>query len=209
MAAVPKKKRDVKFKIGDGKFNNPKIKEVKLNNPKKYNKRIKNTWNISTVNYYINTTDKDYLKKISPGFGSFEKPSREQIPEKTFLQTFLSFWGIIVLVAFITISTLLVWLILMAFFDRLALIFNKSSLIKVPPISLLLKVADLLPKKYRDNLTQEVSDMCLEYYEALDEKNIWRARFIVAFYYVGLSWSVVMWISDKVKEVVGIIPKKN
>jgi hypothetical protein len=58
-------------------------------------------------------------------------------------------------------------------------------------------------------LEQEISDMRLEYYEALSEKKIWRAKCIVAFYYIGLCWSVVMWVSDKAKEVVGIIPKKN
>jgi|SRR5215213_810679 len=81
--------------------------------------------------------------------------------------------------------------------------------IKNPPTSFLSQIAGLLPKKHRQSLLQEISDMRLEYYEALSEKKIWRARFIVAFYYIGFGWSVVMWISDKAKEVVGIIPKQN
>jgi hypothetical protein len=93
-------------------------------------------------------------------------------------------------------------------FLKSVFVFEKNKT-ENPPFSLLLKIADLLPKKQRKSLIQEVSDMRLEYYEALSEKKTWRAKCIVAFYYIGLSWSVVMWISDKVKEVVGIIPKKN
>jgi hypothetical protein len=91
-----------------------------------------------------------------------------------------------------------------AYFSRR---FNFS--ISSPPASSLMKFINLLPQKYRQSFEQEVSDMRLEYYEALSEKKVWRGRCIVIFYYVGLSWSVVMWISDKVKEVVGIIPKQN
>lgn len=80
---------------------------------------------------------------------------------------------------------------------------------KKMPATQLLKFANLFPKKYRLNLVQEISDMRLEYCEALSEKKIWRARFIIVFYYIGLVWSVVMWISDKAKEVVGLLPKKN
>ncbi|HEX8247913.1 MAG TPA: hypothetical protein VF599_07060 [Pyrinomonadaceae bacterium] len=86
---------------------------------------------------------------------------------------------------------------------------KRANKIEKPPASFLLKVADLLPKKNRQNLEQEISDMRIEYYDALNEKNIWRARFIVAYYYVGLSWSGIMWIPDKVKELLGRIPKKN
>jgi hypothetical protein len=80
---------------------------------------------------------------------------------------------------------------------------------KQSPASLLLKITDLLPKKYREGFVQEISDMRLEYYEALSEKKFWRARFIVVFYYVGFCCSFLMWISDKAKEVLGIIPTKN
>ena len=84
---------------------------------------------------------------------------------------------------------------------------NSDKKIYTPPFSSLLKIAELLPKKQCEILTQEISDMRLEYYEALDEKKYLRAKFIVAFYYIGLSWSVVMWIADKVKKVIGIMPK--
>jgi predicted PP-loop superfamily ATPase len=86
---------------------------------------------------------------------------------------------------------------------------ERSKEIKSSPAKFSLKISNMLPKKHAQSLLQEISDMRLEYYEALSEKKIWRAKCIVAFYYVGLSWSVVMWISDKFKEVIGIIPKKN
>ena len=86
---------------------------------------------------------------------------------------------------------------------------NNADKLKKTPASFILKIADLLPFKHRKSLIQEISDMRLEYYEALSEKRFFRARCIVAFYYAGLSWSAVMWISDKAKEAIGIIPKQN
>jgi hypothetical protein len=86
---------------------------------------------------------------------------------------------------------------------------NQNIKLNKAPGSILLRLVNLLPKRYAKDLTQNISDMRLEYYEALSEKNIWRARFIAADYYIGLSWSVVRWISDKAKEVIGIIPKQN
>lgn len=94
-----------------------------------------------------------------------------------------------------------------SFFRKLFL--TKKNRIKNPPASFLLKIADLLPKKYSENLKQEVSDLRLEYNEALSEKKIWRARFIASFYYIGLTWAAVMWISEKVKKVIEIIPKAD
>ena len=103
-----------------------------------------------------------------------------------------------------------VFTIAFSIFQFLSTIFvNFTNKIKSPPSSILIKIADLFPKRHRESIIQEISDMRLEYYEALSEKKIWRAKCIVAFYYVGLGWSVVMWISDKAKEVVGLLPKKN
>ncbi|HEX8370428.1 MAG TPA: hypothetical protein VF604_17910 [Pyrinomonadaceae bacterium] len=81
--------------------------------------------------------------------------------------------------------------------------------ISSPPASILLKLAGFLPKKHRETLIQEISDMRFEYSEALSEKKFWQARFIVCSYYIGFGWSVVMWVSDRRKEVLGIIPKKD
>lgn len=86
---------------------------------------------------------------------------------------------------------------------------TQSARIEKPPGWILIKVADFLPPQLRRNLIQEVSDMRLEYYEALCEKNIRRGRFIVVFYHIGLGLSVVSWISYRLKEVVGIIPKRG
>lgn len=88
---------------------------------------------------------------------------------------------------------------------------DKTDITKVksPPASFLLKIANLLPENNSKNLRQEISDMRLEYYEALFQKRFWRARCILAFYYIGLVWSLVMLVSDKAKEVVGIIPEKD
>ena len=85
---------------------------------------------------------------------------------------------------------------------------NKNNIQK-PPASLLLKITDLLPRKYKQDIEQNISDMRLEYYEILSENKVWQARSIVTFYYIGLGWSIAMWVSDKVKEVIGIIPKKD
>jgi hypothetical protein len=87
--------------------------------------------------------------------------------------------------------------------------YERSKEIKKCPGQFLLRLAEYLPNRQAKKLKQEISDMRLEYYEALNEEKIWRAKFIVAFYYIGLSWSVVMWISDKAKEVIGVLPKKN
>lgn len=86
---------------------------------------------------------------------------------------------------------------------------EKQKNISFRPFSTLFKIANILPKKYRETLEQEISDMLLEYYEALSEKKFWRAKIIAAFYYIGLSWSVIIWIADKVKKVIGIIPKMD
>jgi FlaA1/EpsC-like NDP-sugar epimerase len=76
-------------------------------------------------------------------------------------------------------------------------------------VALLLKIADLLPRKQRQILQQEALSMNEEYDEAILFGKKLRAKVIIVAYYFGLCWSVVMWISDKVKEVVRIIPKKN
>ncbi len=78
-----------------------------------------------------------------------------------------------------------------------------------PPFSFLSNVAKLLPAKYARNLEQEISDLRIEYNDALVQKNSWRARCIVAEYYVGLSWSAVKWIAERAKELVGFMPKMN
>lgn len=90
-------------------------------------------------------------------------------------------------------------------------VFRKIFLetIKNPPATFLSRVAELLPSKYKKNLKQNISDMRIEYFNARQERKNWEARVIVASYYTGLCWSVVMWISDKIKEVIKIIPKKN
>ncbi|MGC2236707.1 MAG: hypothetical protein WA584_11130 [Pyrinomonadaceae bacterium] len=105
----------------------------------------------------------------------------------------------------------LITFILVAFaWFTISLIFSKlTNQLENPPAFFLIEPANLLPKKHRESLIQEISDMRLEYFEALSEKKIWRARCIIAFYYIGLSWSIVMWISDKAKEVVGLVPKKD
>jgi hypothetical protein len=118
-------------------------------------------------------------------------------------------WSILLFLGAAVTTGIIMASILIYILER---ILNRKSVaikIKNPPTSFLLKIANLLPEKCAKDLTQNISDMRLEYYEALSEKNIWRARFIVYSYYIGLSWSVVMWISDKVKEVVGLVPKKD
>lgn len=86
-------------------------------------------------------------------------------------------------------------------------IFNNK--VKNPPASFLLKIAGFLPKKQRQILQQEVLLMRDEYNEALFEKRMLRAKIIVISYYLGISCSSFRWVTDKVKEVIGIIPKKD
>ncbi len=83
----------------------------------------------------------------------------------------------------------------------------KFSAIKTPPFAAILKIAEILPVKHATDLTQNVSDMRIEYYEALKDNNILRARVVVAFYYAGLSWTAVRWIAGRVKELIGLVPK--
>lgn len=84
-----------------------------------------------------------------------------------------------------------------------------SKKIEHPPLSFLFQMANLLPLKQRECLTQEISDMRLEYFEAVARKELGRARSILGFYYIGLVWSVLMWISDRISDVLGINTKKE
>lgn len=86
---------------------------------------------------------------------------------------------------------------------------QEKNIVKRPPFTYLMQFCAFLPRKYRNNLEQNISDMRIEYYEALNAKNIWYARTIVGFYYAGLSWTVVRWIAGRVKELVGFMPKMN
>ncbi len=76
-------------------------------------------------------------------------------------------------------------------------------------VTFLLKIADLLPRKQRQILQQEALTMKEEHDEAILFGKTLRAKVITTSYYIGISWSVGMWIADKIKEVVKIIPKKN
>jgi hypothetical protein len=75
------------------------------------------------------------------------------------------------------------------------------------PASLLLLISISLPKKYRECIEQEILDLRIEYKEALEDKNVWKARCLVVFYYAGLSWTLVRWIAQGVKKLAGFIPK--
>lgn len=81
--------------------------------------------------------------------------------------------------------------------------------IKPSPATFLLRIADLLPAKYAFDLRQNVSDLRIEYYEALKEHKFWRAKIIIAAYYIGIGWTVIRWVMNKIKELIGIIPSKN
>lgn len=85
----------------------------------------------------------------------------------------------------------------------------KDKSVKRPPASTLLSIIHLLPEKPRKCLEQEISDMRLEYYEALAEKNVLHARCIVISYYTGIGWSSVVWTAERIKELIGFMPKVN
>lgn len=87
-------------------------------------------------------------------------------------------------------------------------LFEKNN-IKKPPFWFLMQISSFLPNKYGQIVEQNVSDLRIEYYEALAEKNIWKARCIVGFYYTGLSWTVVQWIVGRLKDLIGVLPKLN
>ncbi len=77
------------------------------------------------------------------------------------------------------------------------------------PGSFLLSVIHVFPEKQRNFLEQEISDMRLEFYEALAENNRRRARCIILGYYLGLSWSALRWGAEYAKKLVGFMPKVN
>jgi hypothetical protein len=81
--------------------------------------------------------------------------------------------------------------------------------IKRPPLTFLFRLANFLPPKLGRCLVQEILDVHLEYYESIHKKEIWRARLIIGYYCTGLGWSVIMWISDKVRQVLGINIRKE
>ncbi len=49
--------------------------------------------------------------------------------------------------------------------------------------------------------------MRLEYYKARSEKQVLHARCVVICYYIGISWSAVKWIAERVRELIGFMPK--
>ena len=196
------------------------ITEKRLTTKKERKNLRTNTSKIST--YINNYQIKEALKNPAPieSLNLRRKSAPNfQIKEKTFIETLpriiypiisaLMFLSMI-FSAFSKKSTTEEKFPMFSFLVKKISGFGKSTArVKRPPASFLAKVADLLPKKHRESFKQEISDMRLEYYEALNEKKIWRAKCIIVFYHIGLCWSVVMWISDKGKEAVGIIPKKN
>ncbi|HEV7644622.1 MAG TPA: hypothetical protein VGO50_11810 [Pyrinomonadaceae bacterium] len=116
------------------------------------------------------------------------------------------------------IIVIILYLVLNNFFRRIKSVqpkeFNKAGngtgkIIIRPPFSFLHNITHILPAKYARCLEQEISDLRLEYFEALAEGNTWRANNIVSSYYVGLGWSAFRWIAERVKELVGFMPKMN
>jgi hypothetical protein len=147
----------------------------------------------------VESKEIDELLIISNTIRELKRRILEQ--EKQKKETDRNFYYLLAIISMVVVSFLGV-----IFYARRSKLANQ---VNTPPASLLLRIAELLPKKHRQSLEQEVSDMRLEYYETLKEKKFLLAKFIVASYYIGLGWSVIMWISDKVKEVVGLLPKKN
>jgi hypothetical protein len=86
---------------------------------------------------------------------------------------------------------------------------RRRSHVTRPPASLLLSIITIFPKKYRQCLEQEISDMRIEYYEILAEGKTARARTVSLFYYLGLFWSVISWILHNIVTVFLTAPKKN
>lgn len=86
---------------------------------------------------------------------------------------------------------------------------RKGTKFQSPPGSVLLKIADLLPPKYANDLIQNISDLRREYCDALNQGRLWRAKVITTAYYTGISWTVVKWVINRIKELVGITPSKN
>lgn len=93
-------------------------------------------------------------------------------------------------------------------FFKSLFVFEKNE-IENPAFSLLLKIADLLPRKQRQILQQEARDMKEECDEAKLFGKPLRAKIIVVSYYIGIGWSVFMWIANKIKEVFKITLKKG
>lgn len=78
---------------------------------------------------------------------------------------------------------------------------EKRSPINPSPGSLFLEFANLLPRKYRTSIRQEISDLRLEYHEAVYRRHAWIARAIIISYYIGLVWSIIVSLFDRSKEV--------
>lgn len=73
-----------------------------------------------------------------------------------------------------------------------------------PPGHIWLQVAKFLPEKYYRIFEQEVSDMRLEYYEALSEKATFRAKCLIATYHLSMTFALIVWIVRGLKEIVKI-----
>ena len=107
----------------------------------------------------------------------------------------------------IGISILLIGCILSIIVSYKLLLTSKG--IKFPPTRPLYVIMDILPEKQRDILSQEIIDFEMEIFQALEKKNMLRATSIIISYYLGTSFSIIIWILDKVKKIIGIYPPES
>jgi hypothetical protein len=107
-------------------------------------------------------------------------------------------------------ASLLVMVMNMPLFGVLIiLLLIKTYLSLESPDTLMLKIADVLPKKLREILRQEARDMMIEYEEAILLGKYFRAKVIVFYYHAGVIWSAVKWVAERIQELIRFTPKMN
>jgi hypothetical protein len=111
------------------------------------------------------------------------------------------------LLAYLVTSTKLVSVLLISLFSFALFYRLLRKGILGNPETLLLRIADCLPKKQRKILHQEAVDLKEEYDEAILFGKIVRAIIIVISYHFGVGWSVFIWIADQIKRIIKISKK--
>lgn len=86
---------------------------------------------------------------------------------------------------------------------------DNSSIAVAAKGNLLMRFAGVLPKKVRICIEQSVSDMRIDYFDALNEKNQTKATIVVIWFYFGLVWMSLDFLVAKIKGLLLFTPKSD
>lgn len=86
---------------------------------------------------------------------------------------------------------------------------GRSNIAVAAKGNFLMRVANVLPKGARICIEQSVSDMRIEYFDALSEKNKTKAKIVIICFYFSLMWAFLDFAGAKIKSLLWFIPKSE